>query len=280
MLVRQRQEIQTLSRELSDSTAGFAGEERILDWEGALNARDTGGLPTADGRRIKAGALVRSDVLTRLTPSGRAALVAHGVRTIVDVRTSEETARDIDYPFRGARAGTDPNYVNVSFIIEFSEEKQARVRARREAANDLGELNRVDLELHKAGISAIVNAVADAEPGGVLIHCYAGKDRTGNSVALLLSLVGVSDEDISDDYALTALNLDGLIADWLYEFEDVEERERMRLLATPSREAMLHTLAYVHDRFGSAEQYLLSAGVSGERIARINDRLLEPAAAE
>ena len=254
----------------------FAGQERILDWEGALNARDTGGLPTAEGRRIKPGALVRSDVLTRLTPPGRAALIAHGVRTVVDVRTSEEIARDVDYPFRAARAENDPNYVNVSFVVELDEEEEFEVRARRESATELSELNRMDLEVHKAGIGAIVNAVADAAPGGVLIHCYAGKDRTGMSVALLLSVAGVSDEDISDDYALTTLNLDGLISDWLDTIEDKSERERMRILATPSRAAMLVTLAYVHDRYGSAEQYLRSAGVSIDHIARIKERLVEP----
>jgi protein tyrosine/serine phosphatase len=254
----------------------FAGEERILDWEGALNARDTGGLPASDGRRIKPGALVRSDVLTRLTPSGRAALVAHGVRTVVDVRTSEEIARDVDYPFRATRADTDPNYVNISFVVDLDEQKQAEVRARRESATELGELNRMDLELHKAGIGAIINAVAEAAPGGVLIHCYAGKDRTGMSVALLLSVAGVSDEDIADDYALTTLNLEPLISDWLDTIEDEAERERMRILATPSRKAMLDTLAYVHDQYGSAEQYLLSAGVSQDHVARIKERLLGP----
>jgi protein-tyrosine phosphatase len=138
----------------------------------------------------------------------------------------------------------------------------------------------MDLEIHKAGIGAIVDAVANAAPGGVLIHCFAGKDRTGMSVALLLSVAGVSDEDISDDYALTTLNLDGLIRDWLYTIVDEVERERMRKLATPSREAMLDTLAYVHERYGSAEQYLLSAGVSAEHIARIKERLLEPVGEE
>jgi protein tyrosine/serine phosphatase len=261
--------------ELSDLPR-FAGEERILDWEGALNVRDTGGLPTADGRRVKPGALVRSDVLTRLTPSGRAALIAHGVRTVVDVRTSQEVGKDVDYPFRASGVRSDPNYVNVSFVVDLDEETQAQVEARRESAKHLGELNQMDLEIHKTGIGAIVIAVADAEPGGVLIHCYAGKDRTGMSVALLLSLAGVSDEDISDDYALTTLNLDGLINDWLDTIEDVAERERMRILATPSREAMLETMAYVHDKYGSAERYLLSAGVSQEHIERIRERLLEP----
>ena len=115
MLVRQWQEVQALPLELRQHTteSALAGEERILDWEGALNARDTGGLPTADGRHIRSGALVRSDVLTRLTPSGRAALIDHGVRTVVDVRTSEEIGRDVDYPFRDERGEADPRYVNV-----------------------------------------------------------------------------------------------------------------------------------------------------------------------
>jgi protein-tyrosine phosphatase len=255
-------------------TSALAGEERILDWEGALNARDTGGLPTADGRRVRRGALVRSDVLSRLTPSGRAALVAHGIRTVVDVRTSEEIGRDVDYPFRDTRREGDPDYVNVSFVIELSQEQEAFVRERRERAQRLGELNRMDIDVHRAGIGAVVGAIADAGDGGVLVHCYAGKDRTGITVALLLALVGVSDEDIADDYALTMLNLDPLISEWLETIADHDERERMRELASPRREAMLETLAYVEERYGGAEEYLLGAGVTPEQIARLRERLV------
>ncbi|MFL5670535.1 MAG: tyrosine-protein phosphatase, partial [Chloroflexota bacterium] len=159
-------------------TSAMAGEERILDWEGALNARDTGGLPTADGGHIRRGALVRSDVISRLTPSGRQALIDHGVRTVVDVRTSEEIGRDVDYPFRESRTDRDPRYVNVSFVVDLTPDEEARVRAGRESATQLGELNRMDIDIHRAGIVGIVKAVADADEGGVLIHCYAGKDRT------------------------------------------------------------------------------------------------------
>jgi protein-tyrosine phosphatase len=254
----------------------MAGEERILDWEGALNARDTGGLPTADGGHIRRGALVRSDVISRLTPSGRQALIDHGVRTVVDVRTSEEIGRDVDYPFRESRVDGDPRYVNVSFVVDLTPDEEARVRARRESATQLGELNRMDIDVHRAGIVGIVKAVADADEGGVLIHCYAGKDRTGVSVALLLSLVGVSDEDVADDYALTMLNLEPLIMEWLDTIEDSAERERMRELATPRREAMLETLAHVRQRHGSVEQYLLDGGVTPEQIARIRERLGDP----
>ena len=289
MLVRQRQEVQALPRELSDRaflpaassapqavTPAMAGEERILDWEGALNARDTGGLTTRDGKRIQRGALVRSDVITRLTRSGRDALLAHGVRTIVDVRTSEEVGRDRDvYPFPETSPDAQVRYTNVSFVTSLSEEEEAAVHARRNAAQRLDELNRMDLDLHRAGIAGVIAAVADAGPGGVLIHCYAGKDRTGMTVALVLSLVGVSDEDVADDYALTMLNLEPLIVDWLGSIEDETERARMRTLATPRREVMLDTLAYLRERYGGAEEYLLGAGVTADQIARLKVRLVE-----
>ncbi len=254
----------------------LAGEERILDWEGALNARDTGGLPVTGGGSIRSGALVRSDVLTRLTASGRAALLAHGVRTIIDVRTSDELGRDLDYPFRDARSDGDPDYLHVSFVTKLSKEEEVLVRGRRESATELGELNRMDIDVHRAGIGNIVTAVADAQPGGVLIHCYAGKDRTGLTVAVLLGVAGAGDDDIADDYALTTLNLEPLIRDWLVTIEDERERERMRELATPRREAMLETLAYIRDRYGDVGSYLGAAGVTEEQLTRIRNRLVVP----
>jgi protein tyrosine/serine phosphatase len=262
---------------LSDSTK-LAGEERILDWEGALNARDTGGLPTADGRQIRPTALVRSDVLTRLTPSGRAALVAHGVRTIVDVRTTDELNRDVDYPFRDSQVAGDPAYINVSFVVDLTEEDDARLLAVRNTTWRLGELNRTDIDVHRAGVGAIARAVADAAPGGVLIHCHAGKDRTGMSVGILLSVAGVADDEVADDYALTMLAYEKLIDEWIGNVEE-SDQERMRELAKPTREAMLEMLEHVTTTYGGAEQYLLGAGVSPEQIARIRDRLIEPCSA-
>jgi protein-tyrosine phosphatase len=253
------------------------GEERILDWEGALNARDTGGLPTRDGGRIRPGALVRSDVLTRLTESGRQALVDHGVRTIIDVRGGNELDRDEGkYPFRDHSQRPDVRYLNVPFVVGRAADEREMLHARYQAAKNREELNRIDLDAHADGIGAIVCAVADAEPGGVLVHCHAGKDRTGTVVALILSLLGVADDAIADDYALTALNLEPLIIDWLDEMsQDVTERDRLRRLAAPRREAMLDTLAHVRERYGGAEQYLLSVGVSAEQIDRLRARLVD-----
>jgi protein-tyrosine phosphatase len=257
--------------------------QRILDWDGCHNVRDAGGLATSDGRRIRSGALVRSDVLCRLTASGRRSLVDHGVRTIIDVRSGEEVARDRQsYPFRGngddttGRAGPGVAYRNISFTTGRDEHAWEQMHGAYESASSRAELNRIDLDANGVGIAAIVAAVAEAPPGGVLIHCYAGKDRTGLVVAMLLALAGVRDDDIADDYALTALNLEPLIVDWLEEMTtDEAERQRLRALAEPDREAMLHSLAHVRRRHGSVEAYLRLHGVTDGDIERIRRRLVE-----
>ena len=145
-----------------------------------------------------------------------------------------------------------------------------------EAATSRSELTRLDLELNWRGVAAAAAAIADAEPGAVLVHCHAGKDRTGVVVAVLLSLIGVTDQDIADDYALTASNIEPLIAEWLDSMsDDPVERERLRVLAMPGREAMLDTLAFLHTRYGSAEAYLRMGGLTDVQLQRLRARLIE-----
>ena len=253
--------------------------ERVLTWEACYNVRDAGGLATPRGA-IRRGALVRSDLLARLTPAGRQALLDHGVRTIVDVRTPAEVARDwASYPFRNDgrdRAGESRvAYVNAPFTLGRDERAWAEISAVYHAAQNREELNRIDLDANRLGIGAIIATVADAQPGGVLIHCHAGKDRTGLIVALLLALAGVSDADIADDYELTAQNIEPLIIDWLDEMSDqAAERARLRELALPRAEAMLNTLGYLRERYGSVERYLLEAGVSAKQLEQLRARLL------
>jgi protein tyrosine/serine phosphatase len=246
---------------------------RHLEWEGLINARDTGGLRTRDGE-IKQGALVRSDRLNGLTSAGVAALTAHGIRTVIDVRGRGEAADDWDrYPIKGD--GT-VGYLNQPFRAGLQDEELERVRALYEVAQSRAEFNRLDLDHSRPGITAIVSAIAGAPPGGVLIHCHAGKDRTGIVVALALAVVGVSDNEIADDYALTEHAMDQIMAEWLAHIGAAEsEHERQWAMAMPSREAMLETLAYLRERYGGAEQYLRDGGMTSEQLERLRARLVE-----
>jgi protein-tyrosine phosphatase len=247
---------------------------RVLDWEGCFNVRDLGGLTTTDGDRVRWGALVRSDIPTRLTEAGRLALVDHGVRTIVDLRFDNEVALDRHlYPFLEDGGTEKPRHYHVPFAIR--DERTPERISRYRAAQTRSELNRLDIEMNGAGIVRAVGAIADAPEGGVLVHCHAGKDRTGVVVAMILSLVGVSDDDIADDYALTELNLEPLIVEWLDETtSDEVERDRLRELARPAREAMLETLTYMRERHGSAEAFLMSEGLTPAQLKALRRRLV------
>jgi protein tyrosine/serine phosphatase len=249
-----------------------AGRARILNWEGVLNARDTGGIPASNGT-VRVGALVRSGVLNDLTPSGVEALIDHGVRTVIDVRAADEIA---DYWHRyPLRDHPVVSYRNISFTAGSEERMRDQVRAVYSAAESREEINRLDLDTHRHGIAAIVAAIADAPPGGVLIHCHAGKDRTGLVVAVTLSAIGVSDEDIAADYALSQLVLDQLVEEWFaYMGASASEQTRLRRLADPSREAMLRTLQHLHERYGGAVPYLLEAGVTQAQIDELRNRLV------
>jgi protein tyrosine/serine phosphatase len=215
-------------------------------------------------------------VLNDLTDVGSAALIAHGVRTIIDVRAADEIADGWDrYPFKEHDL---VGYRNLPFSAGHDQAQMDMVRATYRAARSREELNRLDLDSHRIGIAAIVGAIADAPDSGVLVHCHAGKDRTGMVVALTLAAVGVSDEDIADDYALTMLVIEPLIAGWLDLMSDQEdERARLRLLAEPRREAMLDTLAYLRQRYGSAQEYLFGSGVTAEQLERLSARLVAAA---
>jgi protein tyrosine/serine phosphatase len=240
-----------------------------------LNARDLGGLTTVDGRRTRPAALVRSDTLCRLSPAGRAALIAHGVRTVVDVRFPSEIERDDpDHPFRDGLGGV--LYLSRPINVGRTAEEDAAILAGIRAAESRLELNLIDLDGNSSGFAGIVTAIARAPAGGVVVHCHAGKDRTGIAIALVLALVGVPDETIAADYALSGANLAGLTAEWLDGVsQDPVERARLLQQADPVPEAMLGLLAHLRRRYGGAEAYLVAGGAAPADLAALRTRLLD-----
>jgi len=236
-----------------------------LAWDACLNVRDLGGLMTADGRRVRSGALVRSDQLCRLNDGGRAALLAHGIRTVIDLRTPAEIARDPDPIWDG-------HGVEYLHIPQQDEELWraldgiARTRTERDCAA---------IDRRAENIAAMARAVANAAPGGVLIHCLAGKDRTGIAVALLLGLVGVSEADIAADYALSEAALASEKVAALAAAADEEARARIERGYDSRPETMLSTLEHLRTQHGGAEAYLRRAGLTDSEVERIHTRLLD-----
>jgi protein-tyrosine phosphatase len=243
---------------------------RRLAWEGVVNARDLGGYPAAGGRETRWGAVVRSDSLADLTAAGQAALAGYGVRTIVDLRLADEIAR---HPNPFAIPGDHGvAYTNLSVIdpaAGFPPE-----------TDTLGQNYLWMLDRFRGFVAEVMAAVAGAPEGGVLIHCAAGKDRTGLISALLLGLAGVPAETIAADYAMTAELLRPRDEAWVAAAPPEERAEREALVAryAPRAEVMAEVLAGLEERHGGVEGYLLEAGVSPADLERLRERLLAPAA--
>ena len=242
---------------------------RRLAWEGCLNARDLGGYPTGDGGQTRWGAVVRSDSLAELTAAGRQDLLDYGVRSMVDLRMPDEIAAHPN-PFATPDAH-GVRYANVSFIDPAAPPPE-------EAAARMADDYKGMLRRFSRGVAEVMAAIANAPPGGVLVHCAAGKDRTGLVAALLLGLVGVAPETIAADYALTAECLRPRELEWLQHGPgDRAEREARLRAWAPTAEVMLEVLDHLDERYGGVEAYLRHAGVSDEDLARLRTRLLAPA---
>lgn len=241
-----------------------------LAWEGCLNVRDLGGLPTEDGRRTRSGAIVRADNIAKLTDAGWRSLAGHGVRRIVDLRWPEEVAGD---PPRDVEI----EVVHASVLGDrYDEEYVARMDAHLHSVEDVVDHHSyayVDwLERYRDAFGRAFAAIADAE-GTVVVHCMGGKDRTGVVAALLLRLAGVGYDEIGDDYAITAVNLEPSTSKWIPAIEDEAERAKWAKLSHTPAEAMIRVVRDIESRYGDVASYLRAAGLSDGQIERLRERL-------
>jgi protein-tyrosine phosphatase len=250
---------------------GSVGRE--LAWDGCWNARDLGGLETASGRFTRYGAAVRADNVRHLSEVGWRCALEHGVRTLVDLR------------FEGEEPGeaTVPDTVDVFAVSLFGEHDPERERAFDEeigATDDVASVFAAGyirtLEETPARVAAAAAAVADAQlADGIVIHCFAGKDRTGILTALLLGVAGVRDDLIAMDYAASEANVMPLFADWIDAADGEPQRELRQRLARAPAATMMTVTAWLRDHAGGAADYLAGAGLSGGQIDRLRTRLVE-----
>ncbi|MDX6487101.1 MAG: protein-tyrosine phosphatase [Gaiellaceae bacterium] len=243
-----------------------------LAWEGCVNVRDLGGLPTEDGRRTRLGGVVRSDNVRRLTDEGWRALAEHGVQRIVDLRFPEELAED-------QPRDVDIDVVHVSVLGAANDPEYVKELDAHLAVNDIADhyaWSYVEfLERNRARFGEAFAAIADADAeGAVVVHCFAGKDRTGIVAALLLRLVGVDHATIGDDYAVTADNLRPRWDAWLEETKDEEQHAKLVKLQHTPAEAMTRVVQEIEHRYGDVATYLRAAGLSDEQVDRLRERLV------
>lgn len=242
---------------------------RVLDVPGIKNLRDAGGLTTADGRRLRRFRLFRSAHPSGLDAAGCAALVAHGVATIIDLRGSAEASRMAMCSAEGLE--------RLAFPIEPRDTAPLEALALRGAATPdamrawmiAGYRRYV---AHKsAAFSEALAAVVERAPRGVLVHCTAGKDRTGFLVASVQHALGVPMADIVADYTLTERLWQPLPA----RPGVSEQAHRALMAANPA--FLAAAFAEAETLHGGFDTFLTDGlGLDTARRARLGLALLEP----
>lgn len=200
-----------------------------LAWPDLRNARDLGGIPTVDGGRIREQALIRTDNHDRLDTAGLAAIRSYGVSRIVDLRWEWEASK---YP--SPLAG-DKSYRLVPACFELTGNEEIPPDS-----------YRLMVDASRDRLAAAFIAIAEAPPGGVVVHCHAGRDRTGVVVALVLHVAGASVESIAADYAISDNSPPAVI---------------------------VNTFAHLEARYGGVADYLVGSGVAPAHLAAVRARL-------
>ncbi|HTO58526.1 MAG TPA: tyrosine-protein phosphatase [Pseudomonadales bacterium] len=251
--------------------------KRILDVPGAINLRDFGGYQTNDGRSVRSGLLYRSGMLAGLTDAGRAAVRALDVEVICDLRRDDErSAEPTPFPSH------DPRQIQISIDpgsgIALREEMARTSVSLEDRIRYMVEINRELVRDHVAEYRRMFDVFESVQDGAFLIHCAAGKDRTGFGVAAILFALGVPRETIVEDYLLTniAMDFEGFILPRLKDAYGEIDIEAAKALSGVRLDYIEAALGEVDATYGSFEAYLDEAlGVDASRRAALQARYLE-----
>ena len=258
-----------------------------IDLQGLANLRDVGGIPTVDGGKIIPGRLLRSDNLQTLSTSDVDQLLGLGLTDVIDMRSDYEVKQEGPTPLTTSGVRIHQYSLFREWEVGVGEDKpDVRPEVLPEEA-----LPWVDLEpsvqLDNAvasvyfsylvdrpdSVLAALRTVAQA-PGVALVHCAAGKDRTGTIVALALSVADADRQAIIDDYAASSERVAEVVARLKSSptyAENLEGRDLSSHLSHP--ETMISLLRHIDETFGSVPQMLVKMGWTEEDNEQLRAKL-------
>ncbi|HEX2783106.1 MAG TPA: tyrosine-protein phosphatase [Ilumatobacteraceae bacterium] len=243
---------------------------RLVALEAVHNFRDLGGYATADGRHTVWRTLFRADGLYRLTAADVVALEPLGLRTVIDLRSAPELSERGRFP-----VDVHPVVFHHLPIIDATWADADRPEHDRDEDFLIWAYQEM-LTVGAPRFAAAFEALAEPDALPAVFHCAAGKDRTGLLAALLLGSLGVSDDDIVADYALTVEGMARFRAwaarEWPEWFERMASMPPAFTAALP--EAMRHIVEELSAEHGSIRNYVKSIGVSDATLARLESVLL------
>ncbi|MEZ4594795.1 MAG: tyrosine-protein phosphatase [Chloroflexota bacterium] len=258
----------------------FFAAERCLPLEQGVNFRDVGGYYTAAGHMVRLGKLYRSGSIARLTEADLAYLRRLHIQLVVDLRSLEEREKQPD------RLPVVPGLVERPLPMQ-SVDRWERLRGaytvffRKSKIDEylLDGYTRVVLDGNAAHIGELFQRLADPAQLPALVHCTAGKDRTGLLIALFLLTLGVPEETVLADYTLSNLFYDhfrqGIAADlkqiasWGVSVDDLQD------LLLAKAKTLQGALAHLRQTYGSLQNYLRDhAAVTDDTIAQLRQNWL------
>lgn len=234
-----------------------------------MNFRDLGGYRVADGRRVRWRRLFRADGLSRLSEDDRSLLSDLGLATVIDLRTRDEVEQRGSFPVEALPVA----YYSLPLtdVLPSPEELPSWSEASFVAARYADMLSGGTAVLRRS-----IEILADPGALPAVFHCSAGKDRTGILSALILAFLGVPDQVIAEDYALSGPAMNELLARLKAEHADVadivEQFAPAVIHAAP--ETMEKFLSEVRAEHGSYAALEARLGVS-EPMEQLRQDLLE-----
>jgi protein-tyrosine phosphatase len=230
--------------------------DRHLAWEGCWNARDLGGLRLREGGQTRWRTTVRMDSPQRLTAKAWQEIWDYGIRTVIDLRNPEEIRPDGRPDGMTTRQVPLDKEKDPDFVLERGLECTPLYYP-------------AFLERFPERVADVFRAIAAAEPGGIVYHCAAGRDRTGVITLVLLALAGVEPEDIAADNMLSGPRLKPAWAALDLDDQSGAIDELLTRHGTTVHNAALDVLTSF-----DAGKYLRNAGVTEREIAVIRARLV------
>lgn len=248
--------------------------ERTLPLAGGVNFRDLGGYRTTDGRAVRWGRVYRAGSLAELTDDDVAYLGRLGLRLVCDLRSAEEVEHRPDRLLPGAAVLARPIAVEVGRLRQMF----TLFRLRHRIQELLQNAYTIMLDQNGPIYAEIIRLVADPANSPLVVHCTAGKDRTGLAAALLLLALSVPEETVIADYTLSNHAFDVLAGRMRPEMARLyalgfDEAQLQPFLLAEAR-TLQGALAHLRRRYGSVEDYLRAGGLDGATLDRLRQTLL------
>ena len=270
--------IDLMERPIHKEDNSFQTEEyRLLPMDGAYNTRELGGYKTTDGKSVKWGMLFRSDKLSDISETDQKYLQNLGIKRIVDFRSEGEKTEDPNNIPEGINYIETP--INVDGAMRSKIEAVLKGETNKEIKSFLVDANKEFVTNYTDVYENFLKSLID-EDGPTLFHCTAGKDRAGFAAAITLIALGVSKEDVIEDYMKTNVFTKNRIDEMIDKIELMSlyqvDADILRPLIGVERIYIETAFNTAEKEYGSLENFIREGlNISDEEIQMLRNKFLD-----